>query len=113
PRRRSERKGAAGSSIIRRALQHEIAARKVQPIKHLDPLVLIEVGERWNPRLKHLDAAKRPVRPSLSRRLHARRPRRVDAADKYEASIGRRRRCHRDLGFAYFILANHGADLKS
>jgi hypothetical protein len=104
--RRSERKGAAGSPVVRRALSHEIAARKVQPIEHFDPFVLFQSSQRRNPRLEHLDMAKRTVSPSLSRRLHARSPGRLDAADKHQAGIGRRRHDrHRDLGFPYLVFA--------
>jgi hypothetical protein len=63
-------------------LQDEIAAGKVQPIKHFNSFVLCQTGERWYPWFEHLDAAQRPVSPALSRGLHTRGPGCADATDE-------------------------------
>ena len=47
-------------------MQDEIAAGKVQPIKHFNSFVLCQTGECRYPWFEYLDAAQRPVSPALS-----------------------------------------------
>src|SRR5438309_1649682 len=84
-----------------------IPARQVQPIEHLDLLILGDAVERRDPGLEHLDAAGRPVLPSLARAGQAILPRRVDAADEDQPGIVRRRRRDRRLAVAQLVLADH------
>ena len=64
---------------------HEIAARPVQPVDHIDLLEALESFQRRHPRIKNLDAADRAILVALLRRHLSVGPWRMDAPDEEEA----------------------------
>ena len=109
PHRRAQRERAAGRFVVLRALQHEIAARLMQPVDHFEIGVEIDALQRRHPWLENLEPADRAVVTSLPRRLQARGPGRADAADEDEPGIVRRRHLDGEFAFADFTLSNHAS----
>ena len=97
PHRRAQREGAAGFLVVLRALQHEVAARLVQPVDHFEILVEIDALDRGHPGLEDLQPADRAIVPALPRRLQPRGPGRADAADEDEPGIARLAACRRRI----------------
>ena len=61
PHRRAQRERAAGFLVVLRALQHQVAARLVQPVDHFETFVEIDALDRGHPRLENLQPAHRAV----------------------------------------------------
>src|SRR6185295_6282775 len=96
------RKGAARLLIVLRTLQHEVAARLVQPVDHLEILVEIDALDGGHERLEDFQPADRAVLPPLPRRLQPRRPGRADAADEHQLRIPLTWKIDRDFAIAQF-----------
>src|SRR5262249_10348078 len=107
PHRRAQRKSAAGLLVVLRTLQHEIAARLVEPVDHLEVFVEVDALDGRYERLKYFQPADRAVLPPLPRRFEPRSPGRADAADKDQPRIIRLGQIDGDFAFADFTLSNH------
>ena len=94
-------------SLLFGALQHDVAARLVQPIEHFEVRVEVDAFQRHNPWLEDFKPADRAIMPSLPRRCQPRRPRCADAADKDQAGVLRRRHIDDEFAFADFTFSNH------
>ncbi|MGY3366863.1 hypothetical protein ACVWZL_003988 [Bradyrhizobium sp. GM2.4] len=105
--RRAQRKRAAGLLVVLRALQDDVAARLVEPVKHFEIAVEIDALDRRHERLEDLEPTYRAVCPALPRGLHPRAPGRADAADEDESGILRRRQLDGDFTLAELVFANH------
>src|SRR5258708_3419207 len=57
PHRRAQRECASGGFVVFRTLQHEIAARQIQPVDHFAVGVEIDALQRRPPRLENLQPA--------------------------------------------------------
>ncbi|MNL57015.1 hypothetical protein D3C87_1805480 [compost metagenome] len=53
-------------AVVARALQHEIAARPIEPIEDLQALEPLDALQRLDPGCKNLDPADRPVMAPLA-----------------------------------------------
>src|ERR1700676_1977705 len=107
PHRRAQREGAARRFVVLRALQHEIAARLMEPVDHFEIAIEIDSLQRRHPGLENFEPAHRTVMTALPRRLQTRGPRRADAADEHQPSVARRRHLDGDFPFADFTFSNH------
>ena len=107
PHRRAQRKCTARRFVVLRALQHQIAARLMQPVDHLEIGVEIDPLQRRHPGLENLQPADRAVVTPLPRRRQARGPGGADTADEDKPGIARRGHIDGEFAFADFILSNH------
>ena len=97
---RAQRKCAARRFVVLRTLQHQIAARQVQPVRSLRDWVEVDPLQRRHPWFENLEPADRaimaPCRGTSRREVQAR----TDAADEYQPGIARRRHLDGQLSFA-------------
>jgi hypothetical protein len=105
--RRAQRKRAARRAVVGRALAHEVAARLVQPVENLDPLVRLDPIQRRDPGLGDFDAADGAVGSPLARTIETRDPWRADDSDEGDPGIERRGRFDRDLVSPDFVQPHH------
>src|SRR5262245_11383140 len=107
PHRRAQREGATGLLVVLRALQHQVAARLMQPVDHFEIFVEIDALDGRHKRLKNFQPANRAVKAPLPRRLQPRGPGRADAADEHEPGVAGGRQIDGDLALADFTLSYH------
>src|SRR5262249_5797094 len=87
PHRRAQGEGATRVPVVLRALQHEVAARPMQPVDHLKIGIEIDALDRGHIRLKDFKPAYWAVETALSRRCQSRGPGRTDASDENKTGV--------------------------
>src|SRR5437868_14055835 len=104
---RPQRKCPTRRSVVLRALQHQIAARPMQPVDHFEIAVEIYPLQGRHPRFKNLKSTNRAVVTALTRRVLARGPGRPDASDEDKPGVARRWYLGGEFAFTEFIVSKH------
>src|SRR5437016_8599183 len=94
---RAQRKGAARRFVVLRTLQHQIAARQMQPIDHFEVGVEVDPLQRRHPWLENLEPAHRAIMTPLPWCLETRGPGRADAAVELQPGVARAGQLHVQL----------------
>src|SRR5581483_5297346 len=105
--RRAQREGAAGRLVVLRTLQHEVAARLVEPVDDFQVRIKVHALDGGHPGLEDLEPADRSVMASLPRGLEPRSPWRADAANEDEPGVLCLGHLDRKLALANFVLSYH------
>ena len=107
----SQSRSCPSSGRCGRGLHHQIAARAVHPVEHLDTRCIARFVQGLAPAFIHHDGADRNVRMAALGAFGTELPWRVDCADEIHAGVGVRRQRNGDFAGANFSVDQVGSSL--